>query len=176
MYCNAITTLSIILFIHYNYLQSTSLSIDIKAIDLSEDLNKLSTQNDELILLIYEVQDIDATLNEPLYSSEFTLDSKTNRQQLTTGIHKQSNLELLMLVLERDTERPIAQIEPVVRIHFNELIEAQANNDYNLIRKYLGNEDILGTKRITLPISRPTEFKLQGIQKMDRYTYVVILY
>ena len=114
---SSIAALSIIFLIHCIYLQNTHLSIDINAVDLSEDLNKLSTQNDELILLIYEVQDVNAILNALLYLSEFRLDAQTNQQQLTTGIQKHSDLELLILILERDTERPIKQIEPVLRIH-----------------------------------------------------------
>ena len=170
------TVIAIALFFSLDsYSQGKHISIEINAVDLSEDLNRLSTQNDEVLLFIYEMVDSSDVLNEPIYYSELKFDTKNRVHQISTGISRTRYLELLLIVLERDTERPIEQIEPVIRVHYSKIEEASRNSDYNLMRKLLGDDDILGTKRVNLMTDEEIKFQFHGIQKMDKYIYNLAL-
>ncbi len=52
-----------------------SIQLTIEALDLSEDMSKLSTGNDELLIFIYALKD-SSVLDEYLFSQHFKLDAK----------------------------------------------------------------------------------------------------
>ena len=134
----------------------------------------LSTKNDELLILIYEYQD-STTLSAPLFKKAFTVraigKSHTfffDRVELIKGKN------LLFLMIEQDFDRPIEQIDPVVRVQYKALLNAFKNRDYQKIKRFLGNEDLLGFRLIkAFQSGEPTHFKIEGVHKLDFYDYNV---
>lgn len=153
-----------------------SLRIIVDAIDLSEDMSRLSTKNDELLILIYELQD-SLILDQFLFSKELKLDEK-NRSK-TTWFSTNKNLtksKLLFLLIEQDSETPIEQIDPIVRIHYQQIIKAFESGNYIEIEKFLGDEDVLGIKTISKLSNRTSiKFRFSGIHKLDKFEYVIRL-
>lgn len=99
---------------------SDSTFLHITPRDLSEDMSQiLSTKNDELLMLIYAYQD-SATLAEPLFQGQWIADKvdQAYTQFLTTSDSVFNN-RLLFLLVEQDFDRPVEQIDPVVRVQLS---------------------------------------------------------
>ncbi|MEN8927351.1 MAG: hypothetical protein ABF242_07660 [Flavobacteriales bacterium] len=138
--------------------QSRNLSIT--GLNLSEDMSSLSTKNDEIFLFIYEYSDTNK-LTSPLVTSKLVFNKKNLKQNVS--IPNKENL--LLFVIEEDSFSTTIQIEPVVRVYFKEIMKADG---YEEIRKYLGEDDLLGTKIIT---STTSAFTISGMCSLDKYEY-----
>lgn len=150
--------------------QKPGLQIQIEATDLSEDMNTLASGNDELITLIYHL-DSSKTLKEPVYIQEFEFDKENKFIELSTRISSEQKCQIMIVLLERDTERPLKQIDPIIRIYYREIMEAYQKHDLLTIRELLGDEDILGIRKLHLPLSAKMSFRFRGRLKMDKYEY-----
>ena len=153
---------------------SDSFLITIQGINLSEDMSRLSTKNDEIFVLVYEYFD-SLQLNEPLVSKKLLMAGKGATKTFRANIKQELNIDrLLFLLIEQDSERPKEQLDPIIRVYYRELMEAYHSNDYERIEKYFGDEDLLGI-RIIEPLEKGGEvgFTLRGIHKMDRYEYKI---
>ena len=113
---------------------------------------------------------------KPLILNEIRIDKDKPRGVVKAKMLSLNHNKLLFVLLERDSSRPIEQIEAAVRIYQNELLNAYYNYDYNLIIKYLGDEDILGMKILENDNNNGSiVFEFSGFQKMDRYRYQIKL-
>lgn len=159
---------------HIKLTPSDSFRITIQGINLSEDMSRLSTKNDEIFVLVYEYFD-SLQLNEPLVSKELLLAGKGAIKTFRASIKQELNIDrLLFLLIEQDSERPKEQLDPIIRVYYRELMEAYHSHDYDRIEKYLGDEDVLGIKVIErFGKKGAVEFKLTGIHKLDKYEYHV---
>ncbi len=149
-----------------------TISIEIKALDLTEDMSRLSSGNDEVLLLIYDLK-TENPLGESLCSDQKVLRSSDNVFYTglpTEGIAKDASV--LFLILEQDSETPMEQVDAIFRIHHAKIIQAYDNNDYLEMEKYLGDEDLIGYK-IIKDIHRPEtlSFDFRGVYKLDSYHY-----
>jgi len=135
--------------------------LHIKAIDLSEDMSRLSTGEDEIIIFLYEYQ---KELKEPLLAKEYQF-YKGDEQHFTFSC---SCVTLLLFLIEKDSERSIKTLEAVVRINSNDLIQAADKRDYELENKLLDNEDLLSYQLID---KSKMKFTVEGRKTMDRYVY-----
>lgn len=150
-----------------------SLSLVIKAIDLSENMSRLSSQNDELLLLIYEMED-SVKLGAPIVSCQFTLDlaMKTKRIDLPNTMITTNN-QLLLFLIEQDSDVPVQQLDPIIRIYFQQIIKDFEANEYLQLEQYLGDEDLLGVKFLPkLQAGGVYQFNFSGMQKLDKYQYL----
>ncbi len=155
-----------------NSQQREGLKFTVNAVDLSENMHQLSSGNDELLIFIYQFK-TDSTLTEPLYFKEFTFSKNHQSKDFQTGINTTREQSLLFILLERDTQRPVEQIEPVIRIHFGAILDSYRQLDYNRIESYLSDEDLLGIKKIDLRKGLAKEIRLAGRLKMDKYDYTI---
>lgn len=147
-----------------------SLSLSIEAIHLSEDMSRLSTKNDELLILIYESKD-SLGLDKFLFSKQFKLDEKTRSRKIWFSTKNSlTKNKLLFFLIEQDSDTPIEQIDLILRVHYKEIIDAFESKDYLEIGKFIGDEDVLGVKTIS---SLPSQFEFSGIHKLDKYEYLV---
>ncbi|MEQ9167033.1 MAG: hypothetical protein RLO12_12315 [Fulvivirga sp.] len=151
-----------------------SISIKISAINLSEDLSVISTKNDELLILIYELKDT-AALSEPVLQKQFNVDKSNPSRLIYWNNFNQSAVKKYLLVLvERDSDVSTEQIEPVLRVHHKEINDAFRQKNYSEIEKYLGDEDILGFYEFSAKeLSNNSFIKFKGTYKMDRYEYII---
>ena len=153
------------------------IKVNIEAKDLSEDMNQMSTGNDEIIILIYDFSD-SINLNSPLVSKQLLLDksnsNKTFRHNLDSAAYSVS--KLLVFLIESDTDRSLETLEPVIRIHYKAIEKAYKNHDFNSIEKYLGDEDVLGVKTINNPDwNKGLQVHFKGIHKLDFYDYRILV-
>ncbi|MEQ8241813.1 hypothetical protein [Fulvivirga sp.] len=151
-----------------------SISIKISAINLSEDLSVISTKNDELLILIYELKDT-AALSEPVLQKQFNVDKSNPSRLIYWNNFNQSAVKKYLLVLvERDSDVSTEQIEPVLRVHHKEINDAFRQKNYNEIEKYLEDEDVLGFYEFSAKeLSNNSFIKFKGTYKMDRYEYII---
>lgn len=155
----------------------STLLLSIESLNLSEDLSKtLSTNNDELLVLIY-VKKADGSLDAPLYQKILLLDTDHMQQNLFIEKGKiPEGEDLLFLLLEQDYETPIEQIDPIIRVQHRQVIEAFKKRDYRKMRTYLGTEDMLGYKTIEdFSYSQDIRFDITGVYKADFYEYKIRL-
>lgn len=149
-----------------------SIQLKIEALNLSEDMSKLSTKNDELLILIYDQND-SAALGSPLFERQITLDQSRRSVIWVLAKDKFVRDKLLFVLIEQDTNKPMVQIEALVRVNYQRLMKAHLTKDYSEIQRYLGDEDIIGIKKISkLPIA----FSFHGIHKMDMFEYKINLH
>jgi hypothetical protein len=136
----------------------------INALNLSEDMSVLSTKNDEIFVFIYDYSDTNE-LEAPLVSTKLLFDK--NRMNHNISYPKKNNL--ILFFIEEDSFRTSIQIEPVVRVYFKELIRS---NSYNEVKKYLGEDDLLGVKIIN---SNTSTFSISGMNSLDKYAYSFVI-
>lgn len=151
--------------------------LSIESLNLSEDLSKtFSTNNDELLVLIY-VQKTGGSLDAPLYQKNLLLDTDHMQQNLFIEKGKiPEGEDLLFLLFEQDYETPIEQIDPIIRVQHRQIIEAFKKRDYRKMRTYLGTEDMLGYKTIEdFSYSQDIRFDITGVYKVDFYEYKIRL-
>lgn len=140
-------------------------TLQITAIDLSENFSRFSTMNDEMLILIYQNR---VPLEAPIVDTLLIFDEKQREHQLK--VPQQSNL--LVVFVEVDSENHKLQIEPLIRVHQKELADALASRDYILIEKLIGDEDYLGHLVIHFEKKRG-RIEVSGVHKLDQYNYQV---
>ena len=147
--------------------QKDSILITVKSGNLSEDM----THNDELLFMGYLTKS-SGTLDSAVLRKRLTLDSQNMTKSFQWHVD-QSVLgqDLMLFILEQDSDTPIEQIDAILRIHYKPIVNAFKNRSYSEIEKYIGDEDILDCR--VLNILTPTEFNFRGVYKMDRYDYSV---
>lgn len=153
---------------------SDSLSIIITATNLSEDMSTLSSNDDELALFLYSYKD--SIVHElPLFSDYFVLNkTKMSDTLYFNGIKKLLNKDLILFVIEMDTEQKIEFVELQLRKNYNELIKACREKNYKTIEIYLRDNDILGVN-VLKDFKRETTIEISDIHRMDRYNYQITL-
>ena len=153
-----------------------SLNISIEAINLSEDMSRLSTKNDEILILIYELKD-SLELDQFLFSKQLKLDEKNRSKNFWLSTNREiSKGQLILFLIEQDSETSVEQIDPILRIHYKPIIKAYKGGNYLEIEKYLGDEAVLGIKTISkLDSETPAQFNFNGIHKLDKYEYSIRL-
>lgn len=146
--------------------------IEIKALDLTEDMSRLSSNNDEVLLLIYELK-TDNHLGESLCSNKKVLSISDNI--LHSGFstdHIAIGSSVLFLILEQDSETAVEQVDAIFRIHYAQILRAFDSRNYLEIEKYLGDEDLIGYKVIKeINHSVMLSFEFRGVYKLDSYHY-----
>lgn len=147
---------------------SSVVKISVNSTNLSEDLSVASSKNDELMLIIYESPDGIDELNEPIFITKFTFDDNRMSSILEWKLSSISG-KFIFFLIERDSERTELQIDPVLRIHSENIIDCFDQRDYLCIEKYLDDEDLLGYGKFQIPSSH----LLNGVYKLDKFSYSI---
>ena len=79
-------------------LATDSLYLSIEAINLSEDMSRLSTKNDEILILIYELKD-SLELDQFLYNKHLKLDDKNRSKKVWLSTNRELSKSRLILFL-----------------------------------------------------------------------------
>ncbi len=146
-----------------NALQNVQLRVS--STDLSEDMSLSSTKNDELLLLIYKIENDTTPLRELVYDTAFVFDK--DRRVIQLEWMGQENSKYLYFLLELDSDKTSVQLDPVLRIYYKEVLAAFNKRDYTAIEKYLGDEDVLVANYFTIPHAEDHK----GVYKADKYHY-----
>lgn len=141
----------------------------IKGINLSEDLSRLASQDDEILLLAYKSQDI---LTGPTITEYLIFDEKHMLFEIPINKDDFIDDELILFMLEIDTERRPSEIEPIVRNHVLGLENDFLKKNRVAQKKILGDDDMLGVLRINKEkLELRQTYNIIGTHKMDRYEY-----
>ena len=90
------------------------------------------------------------------------------------GLKNILNKNLILFLIEMDTEKKLEEIEPLLRKNYRELLKAYSTKNYSVIEKYLGDDDLLGIKVIP-NFKNPETIEWSDIYRMDRFSYELIL-
>lgn len=162
-----IVSLLFALFTWTTWAQDTTLTLLITSADLSEDVSTFSTKDDELLLLLFLPN---SPWGEPILQEYIRL-SKQQMQAKRQVSEFPLPDSVFYFLLEIDSEKKVDAIVPLIKKHADTLIPAFQKKDYTLIRKLLGDEDILGLGRW----STQHPLDIQGRHKIDRYAYRIEL-
>ncbi len=154
--------------------QSDSLRFDcfLTAYDLTEDDSRISTKNDELVLLVYS--DTSNNQNPKLMCQDyFIIDSLHQTKRLIFSDLNLDGSVLTFILIEIDTRKNLKQIEPVVRLNLASLISAKKSGDITIINELLGDDDLIGFKSVSFSdLEKETIFiDFKGIHLFDSYNY-----
>ena len=145
--------------------------IEIIGKNLSEDLSRLASNNDEILLLIYENPLPNKTVYS-LFSEYFILDSENRKSSYALDQSLFEKEELLFVLAEIDTDSTIKDIEINITKNLKNLFDAFKNLDRVAQNEIIGDDDILGMRLISLEKSNPiSTFTIRGVHKADRYIY-----
>lgn len=151
---------------------SDSLTIIIASTNLSEDMSSLSSNDDEIALFVYSYTD--SIIDQPPFIAYNGILSKTKMIDTTYfhPIKKITHKNLIVFIIEIDTDKKIEFIEPQIRKNHQALLKAYATKDYSMIERYLKDDDILGIKEIE-NFERGMSIEISDIHRMDRYHYQI---
>ena len=149
------------------YTLSDTATVTIQATNLTEDMSSLSTNEDEIIVLLYR---FDSVLKKPYTIKEHIFNNRGASFSFT--IPQMAIQNTLFVLLERDTEENLNVIESRFREHYIKIQHAHQKPDYNQLEKLLGDDDVIGIKHIT---SRPSGFNFSGVYKLDKFEYNVFI-
>ncbi len=156
-----------------NSLNGTPYNLSITALDLTEDAPYISTQNDELLVVVYSITNQGINLCFENYMTfQKTPESKS------FGITLKSNLDsLCFVVLEMDSENGLKQTEPVLRINLNTLEKAFEQGNNVKIKEYLGDDDLISIQKFSKMeiLSKQLTFSIKGSHLLDSYSYNINL-
>jgi hypothetical protein len=127
---------------------SDSVQLIVSSTNLSEDMSSLSSNDDEVAVFIYNYSD-SAITSKPVFSDYFILNK--NKMSYTiqyTDKITELNNNVIFFLLEVDSEKKLREIESEVRKNYKELINAYYKKDYTEIEKYIGDDDLMGIKKI----------------------------
>ena len=137
-------------------------------------MSTLSSNDDELALFIYEYNDSLITIPSYFIKSFVLTKLKMLDTLYYNGIKKVLNKNLILFLIEMDTDKKVEDIEALIRKNYHELIKAYAVKNYSVIEKYLGDDDLLGIKTIPY-FHSPATIEWADIYRMDRFSYELIL-
>lgn len=152
-----------------------SITISIEAKKLSEDMHILSSKNDEILLLIYEQSD-STELIRLILQKDFLFDRENRFDQFKIALDiSQIEGRLIFFLIEQDSETPIEQIDPIIRVQYVQIIDAFEAGDYVLMEKYIGDEDLLGINYLSDFKRENIELEFAGFYKLDKFQYLINL-
>lgn len=145
-----------------------SISGRITAFDISENASPLSTGNDEMMIFVYTPSK-KQNIPDLLYQQYMIFDK--NKNVFNFEIQDAQEKELTVILIEMDTEKPITQVEPVVRLNLEKLKRATIGDLKNL----LDDDDLIGIQSVSAikkgDKTRQIEFK--GEHLFDPFHYVI---
>lgn len=143
--------------------------IEVSSSDLSEDMSLNSTKNDELLFLIYKVENDTMPLGNAAYQSSFIFDKNLMLVREDWMVIPSDSARYIFFLLELDSDHTSIQIDPILRIYYKEIMHCFNNRNYPCIQKYIGDEDVLYSNYFTIP----SENTYKGIYKLDTYQYTI---
>jgi hypothetical protein len=150
-----------------------TLVIHVEALNLTEDGTAMSSQNDEVICLLYQELD-SATVIVKMITS-FTLTKQ--RREKTLVVPQDTVLKThpyCIFILEQDSDRQASEIATVISSQYNELKRNFRKSGNFATESIIGDDDIIGIHEFkALTTKMKTTFTFQGVYRLDRFDYRV---
>lgn len=151
-----------------------SLTITIKAEDLSEDNKLLATGNDEIIFQLY-IDSENELLEAPIIYREMLFDEGRRSSTVTMPLERlDSTRSYLIYWTEYDYDKTYEQRTPVYRTYHKEINVAFQDRKWKELKKYLGTDDLLGFRKLGFQeLTTKTELIFEGVQNLEKYKYII---
>ena len=151
----------------------TNLQPNYSATLTANNLSETFTKNDEVLFLMYREDPSPATPYPILLKNIiFTPENKVIKYNCNIE-NIVGNQRLIFVLIEIDSKKNLAQIEPIIRINYKAIINAFNNPKSNDLETYLGDDDLLSIKAIgfkdLMKLNGTLNFK--GTHLMDAYDY-----
>lgn len=158
------------------YHQPDSISIEIIANNLTEDMSSVSSKNDEVTVLVFEVND-SIKHTDLIYSASFTLTSSSNKKKVAWSNQLDlTGKNISILVIERDTDQNAEEIISSISSKYFEITSFYKTNGNFKIEPLLGDNDIIGIKTLSnFENKNVFNFQFRGYFKLDKYEYLLSL-
>ena len=153
-----------------------SVFVEVEAINLTEDVSRLSTKDDEILVLVYGLDD-STQISEPLIVGYTVMkaDNRFHRFEGKAPTNWKNNGAVVVFMVEIDTDKTPSQIEAVFRVYQKEIIKAYKSGDRETLNKYLGDDDIVGIDVThNMQLGRKS-FEFKGVHKLDEFHYKLTL-
>lgn len=143
-------------------------------LDLSEDASRISTKNDELILLVYN-----DTLNKQsadlIFSDYFIVDSLNESKKFTLYDSLLNKSTFIFVLVEMDTHVPLEQMEAVVSSNLENIYLAKLIGDVKVLTSLFGDDDLLGITKVSTSdvYESPVLMRFKGVHLFDAYDYQI---
>ncbi len=153
---------------------------NLQAINLSEDMNEVSTKNDEIVLLVFHVKNQDASqiiLEHWIFEHTFIKRNEKYSINKSVSLNEKSiqGSKLLFLLVELDNEDSKNHVFKTLK----EAIEKQSsfkNIEDSYLDQLIGHDDFLAWNSIDLnqkKLPKNIALKFNGLQMFDRYEYTL---
>lgn len=154
-------------------LPNDSISLQVRALSLSEDMSLLSSKNDELLILLYEWEDT-GSMQAPLAQWSLVMPARHPGFIKTLPMNPASEKSwVLLLLIEIDDDLSGEEIEALLRPNLRKLIAAFEDENYTALGQLLGDQDMLGYRIVPADETLPFQVTLTGRHKFDKYHYVI---
>ena len=149
------------------------LHVSLTAENLSEDVSKLSTQNDEIVLLAYAVNNNDSAQAPPILCEYAIFDSLQMKYDfISDSIVSSFKGDLAFVLVEMDDDEVKEQVEIVVTPNLSKISKAFKDNDAATLTNYLGDNDLLGITFVGNS-KKQKPIVISGVHMLDSYKYVL---
>lgn len=151
----------------------TQLSINsLSAINLSEDMNQASSQQDEILLVIYSIQNkVDAPRFKDRRSREYTFKKRQEQFEINLRLPTDDStiIGYLFFLVELDETNSSETVMETLDLYLNTRPIAQFKNLE--IDEALGHDDFLDKYFLDFSKPLPKQIQFKGLQMFDRYEY-----
>ncbi|MGB0367941.1 MAG: hypothetical protein ACPGU4_09780 [Flavobacteriales bacterium] len=152
-----------------------SVIVNVEALNLSEDVSRFSTKDDEVLVLVYGMTDT-TVFPEPILVGYSVFDSNAATHQFQGEVPRgwRGN-SVGFFLIEVDSEKSPEEIQVVFRTHHAKILEAYRIGDVKGLRHFIEDDDLLGyevTTNIQIGMKR---FEFSGVQKLDQFHYRIEL-
>jgi len=136
-------------------------------------MSSISSKNDEIQLFLFEYSDT-VELGSTIFQKALLFDSIHSNYSFTDFIQKPYPTQVLLFLMEEDSERKIEAMDSLLRKNYNAIISLWNSHELVKLEKYLGDDDILGYKIISnFNSDTIINIPINGILRADRYDYFI---
>jgi hypothetical protein len=152
--------------------ESVIYNFSLLALDLTEDVSRISTKNDELVILLYR-DTLSQECPDLIYQDYFIIDSLKTKKSFVLYDSLKYNSNLTFVFIEVDTKKSLTQIETLVGINLEDISKAQLSGNSKFLSQLLGDDDLIGIKKISTSDlkNKSVVVDFKGIRLFDPYHY-----
>jgi hypothetical protein len=156
---------------------NSSFHYSLTAINLTEDVSRVSSSNDEILLLMYAASD-KLTPLQTLERQLLTFDKTHPVFEHQVSVPLDSSATVVVVLIEIDSERKLEEVNQVVSRQLAGIAKAYRTRQSQQLRKFLEDEDLLGLEVIPVNafrtgLSKTLVFK--GFHLFDEYEYELLI-
>lgn len=137
----------------------------------------LSTQNDEILIFVYELNEDNSNLAKPLAVQSFTMTKEKNTKIITTNRVVFLDKKLLVVLFELDSENPVDHIDKSFRTNYKQVLNEYKIKNYSGLEELIGDDDLLGVRIIDkFQCDGKIDFSFNRVYKLDKYDYRIEMF